>query len=195
MKSVWDRNAFYHDVVLNTVPSHCRRALDVGCGDGLLARELAKRCENVVAIDVDAVILKRAKEGANPPNIAFVEGDVLTYPLPENGFDFISAVAALHHLPLTAALTRFDTLLRSGEVLAIIGLYRAKSFADYALGGAALPISLLHRCVQGRPDGVMRVKEPAESLHDIRSARDELFPGAVVRRHFLFRYSLIWRKP
>jgi SAM-dependent methyltransferase len=194
MKSVWDRNAFYHDVVLNAVPDHCRRALDVGCGEGLLARELAKRCENVVAIDVDPIVLERARAAANPHGVTFVAGDVLTYPLPENGFDFISAVAALHHLPLTVALRRFSALLRSGGVLAVIGLYRAKSLADYTLGGAALPASLLQRCLHRRKDEVMRVKEPAESLDEIRSACDEVLRGAVVRRHFLFRYSLIWRK-
>src|ERR1035438_1423379 len=34
----WNHNIHYHDVVLRSVPPRCRRALDVGCGQGLLAR-------------------------------------------------------------------------------------------------------------------------------------------------------------
>jgi hypothetical protein len=32
-------------------------------------------------------------------------------------------------------------------------------------------------------------------LGTIRAACDELLPGAILRRRFFFRYSLIWRKP
>ena len=40
----WNHNVHYQPVILNAVPPGCRTALDVGCGDGLLASRLAARC-------------------------------------------------------------------------------------------------------------------------------------------------------
>jgi hypothetical protein len=33
----WNHNVHYHDVVLNSIPPSCTRALDIGCGRGDLA--------------------------------------------------------------------------------------------------------------------------------------------------------------
>jgi hypothetical protein len=32
-------------------------------------------------------------------------------------------------------------------------------------------------------------------LEEIRRVADEVLPGAIVRRHLFWRYSLVWRKP
>ena len=42
-KPPWNHNIHFHPVVLDAVPTGARRALDVGCGAGGLARELAER--------------------------------------------------------------------------------------------------------------------------------------------------------
>jgi hypothetical protein len=39
------------------------------------------------------------------------------------------------------------------------------------------------------------VKEPSETLQQIRAAARQVLPGAKLRLLLLFRYSLIWRKP
>ena len=39
-------------VILGAVPAGCGAALEVGCGDGLLARRLAERCAEVTGIDL-----------------------------------------------------------------------------------------------------------------------------------------------
>ena len=120
----WNRNVHYHDVVLRAVPEGCRRALDVGCGEGRLAGELAELCDEVIGIDSHAPTLARARLKHQAPNLAFVDGDVMTHPFALESFDFISAVATLHHLPLEAALVRLRSLLRPGGVLVVIGLYK-----------------------------------------------------------------------
>jgi enterochelin esterase-like enzyme len=38
----WNHNIQYHDVVLRSIPRRAARALDVGCGQGLLAQQLAR---------------------------------------------------------------------------------------------------------------------------------------------------------
>jgi hypothetical protein len=119
----------------------------------------------------------------------------MTHPFVVDSFDLITAVATLHHLPLRPALTRFRSLLRSGGVLAIIGLYRAQTLSDYALAASAFPLSWILRWLRGHTDVEAPVQNPRETLWEIRSACDSLLPGAVLRRHLLFRYSLFWRKP
>src|SRR5437879_2012383 len=128
----WNRNIHYHDVVLSALPPRCGRVLDVGCGDGRLASELAERCGEVVAIDLDAPTLARARSRHVRPNLRFVEGDVMHYPFEPETFDVIASIATLHHLALEAALERLKRLLRPDGVLAVIGLYRLSTPADFA---------------------------------------------------------------
>jgi 2-polyprenyl-3-methyl-5-hydroxy-6-metoxy-1,4-benzoquinol methylase len=49
----WNHNVHYQPVILGAVPSGCGPALDVGCGDGMLAGRLAERCADVTGIDRD----------------------------------------------------------------------------------------------------------------------------------------------
>ena len=50
----WNPNVHYQPVILRAVPVNCAQALEVGCGDGMLACRLAGRCAEVTAIDRDA---------------------------------------------------------------------------------------------------------------------------------------------
>ena len=118
----WNRNIHYHDLILQSIPPGCQRALDVGCGRGILTSALASRCDEVVGIDRDHDALTWARATGNPRAI-FIEGDVMTHPFEPDSFDLITAVAVLHHLPLRPALRRFRNLLRGGGLLAIIGLH------------------------------------------------------------------------
>jgi len=185
----------YHDLVLRSIPSNCRQALDVGCGQGLLALQLARSCPKVIAIDVDhdALACARAPTGSSP-RITFVEDDVMTHPFPEESFDLIASVATLHHLPLRSALARFRSLLRPGGVLAIVGLYRAHTLGDYALAAAAVPANWLLRSLRGYVEVEAPTEDPKETMREIRTACNSLLPGASLRRHPLWRYSLTWYK-
>jgi SAM-dependent methyltransferase len=56
----WNHNVHYQPVILRAVPAGCGAALEVGCGDGMLARRLAERCAEVTAIDRDARMITLA---------------------------------------------------------------------------------------------------------------------------------------
>lgn len=192
----WNHNIHYHNLVLTSATPDCRRALDVGCGQGLLARRLAERCQEVIAIDIDRDAISRTRVGDGlEGRVKFVEGDVMTYAFSDGSFDFITAVATIHHLQLRPALVRFQKLLIPGGVLAMVGLYRAETLSDYALAAAAFPVSWMLRSLRGHADVGAPVQDPKETLREIRSACDIFLPGASLRRRLLFRYSLIWRKP
>ncbi len=119
----------------------------------------------------------------------------MTQSLSVEGYDLITAVATLHHLPLIPALKRFRDLLTPGGTLAVIGLYRLHTLEDYAWAAAGLPVSRMLRHWHGHDEVGAPIREPQETLGEIRTACDATLPGAVVRRRLLFRYSLIWRKP
>jgi ubiquinone/menaquinone biosynthesis C-methylase UbiE len=150
----------------------------------------------VIAIDADHDTLERGRMATTAETrVTFVEGDVMTYPFTDNSFDFIAAIATLHHLPLGPALTRFQSLLKSGGVLGVIGLYRARTAKDFAFAAAALPTSWTMRWLRDYKDVEASLQEPKETLHQIRTACDATLHGGTIRRHLLFRYSLVWRKP
>jgi ubiquinone/menaquinone biosynthesis C-methylase UbiE len=192
----WNHNTHYHDVVLRLIPQSCRLALDVGCGRGELAQKMALRCQEVLGIDTEPECLAFARANSRQPsNLTFIQGDVLAQAFPENSFDFIAAVASLHHLPIRRALERFGRLLRSGGTLAVIGLYRDDTVLDHAIGCIALPISWTIRCLRGESEVGAPVCDPLETLRDIRDACDATFREGVFRRRLFFRYSFVWRKP
>lgn len=190
----WNRNIDYHDAVLATVPPDCRRALDVGCGDGLLASELADCCGEVVGIDVDAPTLARARAKHGRPNLTFVEADVMNCPFDPASFDFISTIATLHHLPLEPALERLKQLLRPGGVLSVVGLYQLRTLTDFSYACAAIPVSWWLRLTRNYEEVAAPIRDPDETLADVEGCAKTILPGCVVTRQLLFRYSLLWRK-
>ena len=86
-----------------------RRALDLGCGLGLLSQRLAERCDAVLGIDVASAALGHARErGAGVANLTFVQGDVLNLPVELNGqFDLLVVADTLYYLePLSDDLLK-----------------------------------------------------------------------------------------
>ncbi|WP_448263618.1 methyltransferase domain-containing protein [Microbacterium aurum] len=62
--------------MLAAIPSGARSALDVGSGDGMLAAELRDVISEVVAIDLDGDVLRRA--AVEHSGIVWVRDDVMT---------------------------------------------------------------------------------------------------------------------
>lgn len=199
----WDHNAYYHRKLVRRLPARLDRALDVGCGHGVLAELVAARSNHVDAVDVSARMIERAK--ARPPaNVRWLLGDVLgeTLPLDPGGYDLVTAVSSLHHLPLRPGLRRLAGLVRPGGVLAVIGLYRPATVSDRLIDACALPanaamgVALAARGRAGKPhDADMPVKDPIDTYAEIVAAAAEFTPGALLRRRLFFRCSLLWRRP
>jgi len=79
-------------------------------------------------------------------------------------------------------------------VLAILGLYRASTLTDLAWSAVAFPASRWLRLTRGLAEVNAPVTAPSMTLREIREAAARLLPGAMVTRHLLWRYSLIWTK-
>jgi len=192
----WNHNVHYQRVILGAVPAECGAAVDVGCGDGMLARKLAGRCASVTGIDADARMIEVARElGQGIPGLSFIRDDFLSHPFADAGFDFACANTALHHMDFAAALGKMARLVRPGGRLAVVGLARDGSSADWVTGGAGIPASLAYKLLKRKGDPGAPIKDPDMTWAEVRRTAGRVLPGARYRRHLLWRYSIVWTKP
>ena len=100
-----------YEVLASLLPSQrFQRALDLGCGLGLLSCHLAARADTVLGVDIAPSAVARARVlHADLPNLQFEVHDLLKLPSSFNGsFDLVAVADVLYYLsPLD------DTLLES----------------------------------------------------------------------------------
>lgn len=201
----WNHNAHYHARLLKQLPELFGQALEIGCGTGSFARMLAARAERVLAIDLSPQMIRLARaRSASHANIDFVEADVMSQQFSEGQFDCVATLTTLHHLPIEAALTKIKNALKPGGVFVCLDLYRRSTLTDLLTDCAAYPTSMLLRTIKtGRPKPPRDVRAAyAEhektdtylTLPQLRQACADILPGALVTRHLLWRYSVVWKK-
>jgi SAM-dependent methyltransferase len=189
----WNHNLHYHPLVLGSVPDGCERALDVGCGEGVLARRLRARSRHVTAIDADAPSIELAQ--AQGGDVEYLVGDFMAFPFEAGSFDFAACVAALHHMDPAAALRRMADLLRPRGRLVVVGLARSRYPVDLPRDAVAIAATRV-RHLAGRhwESPAPTVWPPAHGYDEIRALALRTLPGARFRRHLYFRYSISWCK-
>jgi SAM-dependent methyltransferase len=192
----WNHNTHYHDLLLQSVPRPCGRALDVGCGLGTFVRKLSMLTDQVDAIDGNADVIRRARDfSTRARNVRFIEADFMTWSA-DDTYDVVSMIAVLHHLPFEDAVKKAADLLRPGGVLVILGLHRAASPIHFLVRGAiGFGVSHYYRLVRDTSPVGAPIQEPTMTLPEIRRATSALLPGACIQWHVLWRYSIVWRKP
>jgi 2-polyprenyl-3-methyl-5-hydroxy-6-metoxy-1,4-benzoquinol methylase len=200
----WSHNDAYAAYVLH----HARRiraaggtdALDVGCGTGNLVRRLAGVLPAVTGIEPDASTAEQAlRETADLANVR-----ILVQPFDEiqgDGYDVISFVAVLHHLPLQATLEKARELLRPGGRLVVVGLSR-EARADLPWSIASLILNpIVGAAVHPRRATTIPAQmtaptaTAAESFEEIAATAERILPRARIRRSLFWRYTLSWQAP
>jgi 2-polyprenyl-3-methyl-5-hydroxy-6-metoxy-1,4-benzoquinol methylase len=90
------------------------RVLDVGCGEGRFAAELALQGASVLGVDVAEEPLRRARELHPQLELRVVDGDG-AWDLPDASFDVVWAGEVIEHVGDTAAwLSEARRVMRSG---------------------------------------------------------------------------------
>jgi len=196
MDQYWNHNTAFHDKLVADAKLRGGRVLDIGCGDGLLLQRLAPFFDRVVGIDPDENAIERAQNRLNTvSNVSLINGDLLSMPIPpqKDRYNTVICVATLHHMELRTALMKMHQFLAPEGRLLIVGLAANKSIIDFIISGLlVLPIRFMDRLKGGVQDIGVRIAAPKESLSEIRQVTHEVLPGAVIRRHFYYRYLLSW---
>ncbi|OGY85732.1 MAG: hypothetical protein A2233_03805 [Candidatus Kerfeldbacteria bacterium RIFOXYA2_FULL_38_24] len=86
----------YHDFFLNNI-IRSDIVLDIGCGNGALAFDLAATARQIIAIDNVAGNIDLAKNKFKKDNIQYITGDVTTYVF-NNKFDALVLSNVLEHI-------------------------------------------------------------------------------------------------
>ena len=189
----FNHNDHYHALLLRQVPDGATDALDVGCGTGVFARRLGGRGIAVDAIDVDQRVIESASTIPSR-NVTFRRVDVTTTELSPGGYDFISCLSSLHHVPFDT-VTRLRAALKPGGVLAILGCYREEFPRDLPTSLAAVGVNAVARLTHlGRGEAMSApVAEPSSTLAEIRADAARLLPGHAMRKLLFWRYLLVFK--
>lgn len=192
----WNHNIHYHRVVESALPDRCQSALDVGCGEGVLTRHLRRHVPHVVGIDVDERSISLAVQQSPSREIEYVIGDVLTHQFERGSFDAVTSVATLHHLDAEAGLKRMAELVAPGGALVLVGLARSRLPQDLHWEVAAAVTHRLHVLRRGYWEhSAPKVWPPPLTFPQMQTLSAAVLPGAIFRRHALWRYSIVWMKP
>ena len=192
----WNHNIQYGLELLGLVPTSAADALDVGCGEGWMVRQLRQRVDHVVGLDPDGACLDLARQFGETDGVEYLDGELLSYPFEPSSFDFISCIAVLHHMDEAAGMRRMADLLRPGGTLAIVGLARSSPPIDlpWDLAGAvATRVHKLRKRYWETP--APKSWPPPNSYREIRAISGAALPGRTFRRRALWRYVIIWTRP
>jgi 2-polyprenyl-6-hydroxyphenyl methylase/3-demethylubiquinone-9 3-methyltransferase len=148
-----------------------QRALDVGCGGGILADAMARKGASVLGVDLSTKALKVAQLHAleaETPNVTYreVAAEALAAEAP-GSFDVVTCMEMLEHVPDPASVVRAcATLVKPGGWVFFSTLNRNPKSWLFAIVGAEYVLNLL-------PKGTHEYRKfirPSELARDCREA-------------------------
>ena len=201
----WTTNNHYHSFLLKHLPPHCENALEIGCGTGAFARLLAERCKRVVALDLSREMIRVARSRSDRfRNLEFQLADAMQWEFPASHFDYICSIATLHHVQQRELFLKMRDSLTPGGVLVVLDLVASNSVVERMADVIALGVSPSLRLIHNgrlQPPAAVRKAWEQHGKHDsystvgeMRALADEILPGGVVKRHLLWRYSLVYKR-
>ena len=103
----------YRDAFFPLVPEPPGRTLEVGCGEGRVARDLAARGHTVVGVDAAPTLIEAARE--LDPTGEYLVADASSLPLEDESFDLAVAYNSLMDVDdLEATISEVRRVLRGG---------------------------------------------------------------------------------
>jgi len=129
----WDKNSFLNILETGIQPVRTKyikqcisklkldsiESLDIGCGGGILAEELARCCDKVDAIDISEASLETARKHALEEGLSinYQQAFAENLPFPDNSFNLITCCDVLEHVDdLDQVIAEVNRVLRPGGV-------------------------------------------------------------------------------
>jgi ubiquinone/menaquinone biosynthesis C-methylase UbiE len=122
--SLWaqTRGQHFYEDALNFLPQFANRALDAGCGSGILSFQLADHVNYVVGLDISRSMIALAKAHQaklKKDNVDFVVADLSNLPFKEGIFDFIASYNAIRLRSIELKVPSLCCLLKPGGRMVI----------------------------------------------------------------------------
>ena len=139
-------------------------ALDLACGTGDIAFELAAAGTRVIGLDITPRMVRLAslKPQRFRHRVSFVTGDMMALPAPEAAFDVVTTGYGLRNVPdLPGALAEIHRVLRPGGMMLSLDFDKPLNpvvrtvYLGYLIGVGSLLGALLH----GDPDTYRYIPE------------------------------------
>lgn len=155
LRRAWDENAeawiawarapghdsywrFHRDLFLEIVPAPSGRTLDLGCGEGRLARDLAALGHDVVGIDASTAMIAAAREAA--PKMELHVADAASLPFADGSFGLVVAFMSLQDVDdLRGAIREAARVLARGGRLCLAVVHPFSSAGKFLAREADAP--------------------------------------------------------
>jgi SAM-dependent methyltransferase len=158
LRDAWERNAlawaqwarapmhdsywrFHRDQFLTLLSPPRRLALDLGCGEGRLARDLKRRGYRVVGVDSSPTLTRLAREA--DPAIEVYVTDAAALPFAAGTFDLVVAFMSLHDVTdLPEAVREVARVLERGGRLCLAIVHPLNSAGKFESEDPASPFTI-----------------------------------------------------
>jgi SAM-dependent methyltransferase len=129
---------FHRDLFLELVSRPAGRTLDLGCGEGRLARDLARLGHDVVAVDQSPTMLAAAREAA--PGMELHLADAADLPFDDAAFGLVIAFMSLQDVDdLAGAMSEITRVLEPGGRLCMAIVHPVNSAGAFTERATASP--------------------------------------------------------
>ncbi len=196
----WNHNAAYYPWIRRQLDRKgARSVLDVGCGEGSLARFLAAPGREVLGVDTSGEAIARArKQTGEGESVRFLQVSFEGFDAPPESLDAVVFAASLHHMDGETAVRKAKKLLKPGGQLLIVGLAAPSGPGDWSLEALrVIPAKLgtaLHRERSSEELG-LAVDYALPKMAEVRAMIRRELPGAKLRIGLYYRWLLRWTKP
>lgn len=185
----WNHNTRHYPQIADLVEGR-QVILDIGCGEGTLARYLASGGHQVIGLDRDPAVLPPDSAGTH-----FMLGDATGLPFGDDSFDAVVSVMVLHQTRLELALVEMRRVVKPGGLIIDLGIGKDRGIADLAWTVRDMVAEPFAR--RGTTDWEPETTKSPAALgwQQTRLAIDRILPGVEFRRVPGWRYLASWQRP
>ena len=118
-----DKNNSEKKILIDLIQPENKIILEIGCGDGTIAKHISPLCQKYIGIDVNKNIIAKAKKNNKNKNLIFNQTSSKNIKFPNNSFDTVLMHLCFHEIAVQKqglVLQEINRVLKKGGQLLII---------------------------------------------------------------------------